>query len=122
MTHCGRSMFDYGKPMRLANFVVGVFTALYWSHLLALGISGFDLIACVKLPQESIIQDLLFQVVFPTAMLVLTVGSVAATNYVPHPGKGITWIPFMTLALVLVYHALATDLSITGEGLRACRP
>jgi hypothetical protein len=106
--------------MRLANLVAGAIAALVWGFVLLGGMRLVGMIACANLPDFPLAGELAFSVVVPTAMLTLSVVSVALANYVPQPGRAITWFPFAALALALIYFGLVTGVSISASASGDC--
>lgn len=107
--------------MKLLSLIVGTISALVWGGCLHANIARLDFVACVMLPESPIDGQIWFNVVFPTAMLTLSVAALISNIFISRPARWIRWTPFITLALILVYFAGVTGLSVTEAAARECR-
>jgi hypothetical protein len=100
---------------------VGIVPILIWTAFLWLGVAQSAVIACADLRGFPFAREVLFDVAIPAAMLAFSLGSVAIPTSAPRSARKIVWLPFATLALVLVYYAFVSGISIPPRALGYCQ-
>jgi len=106
--------------MRIANLLSGIVAALVWGVFLFGGMRLIGMISCANLPDFPIVDELVFRVVIPAAMLALTVASVALANYVPRAGRAIAWFPFASLPFALAYFGFLSGILVSAGASSDC--